>query len=199
MPLASRSSRWIFALALLLAGSSAARSLAGEVRGQGQARETFTAFAVSTGGPRSGAVAEQLTFTIERWSTEAERQTLADVLTERGPDALLDKLRGMPEVGHLRASASLGYPIHYADQQSLPEGGRRIVLATDRPISFFETWNSSRTLDYPFTVVELRVDRQGQGEGKLSLATKVIQAAGRILLENWDTVPVQLTNVRAAR
>ena len=195
----ARSPRLLFTLGLLLALPISAGSLLSEVSAQGQGREVFTAFAVSTGGQRSSAVAEQLTFTVERWSTDAERQSLADVLTEQGPEALLDKLRGLPVVGHLRASDSLGYPLHYADQQTLPEGGRRIVLATDRPISFSETWNSSRTLDYPFTVVELRVDGQGQGEGKLSLATKVMQAGDRILLENWDTVPVQLTNVRATR
>jgi hypothetical protein len=195
----SRSPHLLFTLALLLAVPAGASLPYGNERAQGQGRETFTAFAVSTGGQRSNAVAEQLTFAVERWSTDAERQALADVLTERGPDALLDKLRAMPEVGYLRTPDSLGYPLRYADQQPLPEGGRRIVFATDRPISFSETWNSSRTLDYPFTVVELRMDGQGEGEGKLSLATRVIQAGERVLLENWDTVPVQLTNVRATR
>jgi len=162
-------------------------------------RETFTAFAVSTGGPNSNPVAEPLTFTVDRWSSDAQRQTLAEALKEKGSDGLLDALRDLPEVGHMRATASLGYPLRYADQQPLPDGGRRLVLATDRPIAFWETWSSARTLDYPFTIVEMHVDKDGKGEGKLAMATRVVTIANRIVLENWSDSPVQLTNVRMER
>lgn len=162
-------------------------------------QERFTAFAVSTGGPNSGAVASQVQLTVTRWTTDAQRQALADALREKGADGLLDALREMPEAGFIRTPDSIGYPLRYADQQPLPEGGRRIVLGTDRPVAFWETWRSARTLEYPFTVVELQVDREGHGEGKLSLATRVVPLNGRILLENWAVTPVQLTNVRAER
>jgi hypothetical protein len=181
--------------AALLVGATVSANLTA----QGEGRETFTAFAVSTGGPRSAAVAEQVRFTVERWTTEAQRRKLTEVLQERGPDALLEALRDQPEVGHLRSPDSLGYPLRYADQQALPDGGRRIVLATDRAVGFWETWRSSRTLEYPFTVVELHVGEDGSGEGKLSIATKIVPVADRILLENWAVTPVQLTNVRTER
>jgi hypothetical protein len=157
----------------------------------------FTAFAVSTGGPRSSSVAEQVTFTVERWSTAGQRQALSDALKENGPEGLLEALRKQPVVGNLRTPDSLGYPVHYADEQPLPDGGRRVVLATDRPVQMWETWQSSRTLDYPFTIVEFRVDGEGKGEGKLSRAAKVVQVGDRIVLEDWDVTPVQLNNVRA--
>jgi hypothetical protein len=162
-------------------------------------QERFTAVALSTGGPRSSAVAEQVIISIDRWSTGEQRQMLVDTLREQSSDELLEKLRDMPRVGHIRTPDSLGYPLHYADQQPLPDGGRRIVLATDRPIRFWETWTGSRTLDYPFTLIELKVDEQGHGEGKLSRAARIVPLDGRILLENWSVAPVQLTNVRAER
>ena len=162
-------------------------------------QERFTAFAVSPGGPRSGPVAQQVIVGINRWTTPDERQKLSDALKEKDADGLLEELRRLPEVGYIRTPDSVGYPLHYADQQPLPDGRRRVVLATDRPIAFWETWHSSRTLDYPFTFIELQLDKEGHGEGKLSYAARVIPLDGRIILENWDVAPVQLTNVRADR
>ena len=153
-------------------------------------QERFTAVALSTGGPRNDAVAEQVSISIDQWTTDEQRQMLVSALREHGSDELLKTLRGMPSVGHIRTPDSLGYPLHYADQQPMPEGGRRIVLATDRPIRFWETWTASRTLDYPFTLIELNVDEQGHGEGKLSRAARIVPLDGRILLENWSAAPV---------
>jgi hypothetical protein len=162
-------------------------------------QETFTAVALSTGGPRSRPVADQVIISIDRWTDEKQRQALVNTLREQGPDELLEELRDTPRVGYIRTPDTLGYPLHYADQQRLPEGGRRIVLATDRPIQFWEAWTASRTLDYPFTVIELKLDAEGHGVGKLSRATRIEALDGRILLENWAATPVQLTNVRGER
>jgi hypothetical protein len=159
-------------------------------------RLVFTAFAVSTGGPRTAPVAETVTITIEQWTTPEQCEKLSTALEEGGADALLDELRDMDDVGSIRTPDSLAYPLHYAAQDPLPDGGRRIVLATDRPIRFWETWHQARTLDYPFTVIELRMDPDGTGEGKLALATRVIPVDGRIILENWSVSPIQLNQVR---
>jgi hypothetical protein len=78
------------------------------------------------------------------------------------------------------------------------DGGRRIFLATDRPMGFAELIEQPRTTAYPFTVIQLDVNVQGEGEGKLSQAVKV-QASkdGRILtLENYTVEPVTLTQVK---
>ena len=42
------------------------------------------------------------------------------------------------------------------------------VLATDRPISFWEATHQPRTIDYPFTVIQMELDREGHGKGTLS-------------------------------
>jgi hypothetical protein len=160
-------------------------------------REEFTAVALSAGGPRSNAVAGQLDITIERPSTEGERQRLMSTLG-KGQTAMLEALRDLPRVGRVKTPGDLGWDIHYAHEMRGEDGGRRIFLATDRPISVWEAINRPRTIDYPFTFIELRVNNAGQGEGKLSLATRVIASEdGRFVhLENWDTQPVALTEVR---
>jgi hypothetical protein len=135
--------------------------------------------------------------TVERWSTPAQRDKLMSVLLERGPDKLLDALKDMPHVGYFNTPGNLRWDLRFAWKTAQPDGGERIVLATDRRISFREAARQSRTLDYPFTVIELRLNQDGEGEGMMSLATKIIpdKEGNTITLENWGTQPVSLTLV----
>ena len=65
----------------------------------------------------------------------------------------------MPKAGYIRTPQTLAWDLRYAHQNPLDEGGRRIVVATDRPIGFREARNQPRTMDYPFTIVEIRLDK----------------------------------------
>jgi len=38
------------------------------------------------------------------------------------------------------------------------DGGRTIVIATDRPIGFWEASHRPRSFDYPFTVIEMKLE-----------------------------------------
>ena len=78
--------------------------------------------------------------------------------------------------------------MHFARKMPLPEGGERVVLVTDRRIGFWEAANQPRSIDYPFTVIELRLNSDGEGEGKMSIATKVISDKDNniVTLENYD-------------
>lgn len=136
--------------------------------------------------------------TVERWSTPAQRDKLMSVLLYDGADTLLDVLKDMPHVGYFNTPGNLRWDLRYAWKTAQPDGGERVVLATDRRISFRETYRQSRTLDYPFTVIELRLNRDGEGEGMMSLATKIIpdKEANTVTLENWGIQPVQLKLVR---
>jgi hypothetical protein len=101
-------------------------------------------------------------------------------------------------VGTIRTPDSLGYDLRYAHQEPADEGGRRIVLATDRPINFWEARNQPRTIDYPFTFIQMEMDRSGEGKGTLSLMTKVIPRGNDIvILENFASAPVMLREVRS--
>jgi hypothetical protein len=159
-------------------------------------RLTCTAFAVSTGGPRTSPVASSVDIVVERWSTEPERRRLLDAMKE-GQDAMLKALQDLRRVGFIRTPGNLGWDLHYAHETPGEDGGRQVVIATDRPMSIWEAVNRPRTVDYPFTFIEMRLTRDGEGEGKLSLATQVIASRdGRFVqLENYDTQPVQLNKI----
>ena len=171
--------------------------VAQKAQSNGAGKEEFTAVALSAGGVRSAPVATPVEITIERSSTGSERQRFLSALAT-GQNAALEVLQDLPRVGDIRTPGSLSWDLHYADQVAGEDGGRRIFLATDRPISAWEAVNQPRTIDYPFTFIELRLNGHGEGEGKLSRASRVISSRdGRFVhLENWDTEPVALTQVK---
>jgi hypothetical protein len=134
---------------------------------------------------------------IQRWSSNAEQQRLMSVLMTQGADKLLDALTGTPKVGYIQTPGSLAWDLHFAQRTPGADGGERVIVATDRPLSFSEVWNQSRTVDYPFTVIELRVNDSGEGDGTLSFATRVIPDPENniVTLENYDTQRIRLTQV----
>lgn len=162
--------------------------------------EKFTAFAVNMSNMTARAQTSQVDITINRWSTDADRDKLLQILKTKGQDALLDALQKMPVVGYINTPGSLRYDLRFARQIPESEGGRRIVLGTDRYINTWEAMNRPRTVDYPFTVVELQVDRNGHGKGWASLYTKITATdGGNIELENFTNEPVMLNDVKAEK
>jgi len=173
--------------------AAAALSIASSAQTMGTP-ERFTAAAINMNRGSAG----NIEIVVNRWSSDKERDKLMSTLLEKGPEKLLDVLQDMPRMGYFRAPGSLGWDIHFARKRALPDGGQRVVLVTDRRIGFWEASNQPRSIDYPFTVVELQLNRDGEGEGKISVATKIIadKENNTITLENFDTQPVMLTNVR---
>lgn len=157
----------------------------------------FSAFAVSLQGGRAGNVEIH----IERWTTDAERQTLVDLLAgasfkSGGQAKLLEALQKVkPRTGFIRTSNSLGWDLRYARENLLPDGTRQIVIATDKPVSFLAAARQSRSMDYPFTFVEMRMKPNDKGEGRLLAATAIDVKNGRLELENYGQEPVRLTTI----
>ena len=169
-------------------------------RQAGGVTERFSAVAINMGG-FGPAQAGPVEIVITRWSTDAERERLTAVLMDKGPEALLSALRDTRRVGYFRTPNSLGYDLHFAWDAPQADGGRHIVLATDRPIGFWEAADQPRSIDYPFTLVELRLNRDGEGEGKMSIAARITanKEFNLIELEDYALQPVRLTSVRSVR
>jgi hypothetical protein len=160
---------------------------------------TMQAFAVDMSGMGSGS-AGPLDITVERWSTDEERDRLRSALIAKGGNELMSTLRKLkPRAGYIRGPSGIGWNVHFARQQPTPDGGHRIILAAERPMSFWELWNRPRSADYEFTLAEIRLDRNGKGEGKLVPAAKVSwnKEQKTIEITNYGTEPVRLTRVQA--
>lgn len=166
----------------------------------------ISAFAINMSNIATGSNA-LVQITVNAWSTAEERERLITTVLEKGGDALLRELQKAPVKGRFRIPTArrpdphhlaLGLDLHYAWQTPLPEGGRRIVLATDRYIGFQEARSQPRSVDYPITIMEIRVDKDGNGQGKMAVATRVSfdRKANRIELENYSSEPVRLNDVK---
>jgi len=172
---------------------------AGAVQAQTSAEPVrLTAWAVNMGTMATGANSV-VQIQIDRWSPDADRDRFLTTLIEKGPDALLSALQKSPRLGFIKLPTTLGMDLRYARQTALEDGGRRIVVVTDRRVGFWEVRNRPRTYDYPFTLIEIRLNRDGTGVGKLALFTKITHDPKDNVLEieNYDSEPVRLQNVKA--
>ena len=156
--------------------------------------ETFTCFAANLGTGKAGIIE----IVINRWSTDAEREMLLTTLQEFGQDKLLAALEKIrPPVGYMRTLNSIGYDLYYARNNPQPDGSRKVVMATNRRVSFREAANDTRSMQYQFTLIEIRIDKNGKGEGKLVPAAKVSwdTKTKKIEIENYNALPVDLADV----
>jgi hypothetical protein len=172
---------------------------ANQLRAADDKGETFTAFGVNLSNVGTGRNA-RVDITIDRWSTEEEREQLRTVLIEQGTEALYRALQKMKPVGHIRVNDSLGWDLRYS--RNITSGStRRIVFATDRPISAREAIQQPRSIDYKFTIGELKVGPDGKGQGTLSVAVKAkYDPKDRVLeLENFASEPVRLQEVKQVK
>lgn len=163
--------------------------------------ERFTCFAANmTGAGKPGTSIIQIT--IERWSTDAEREALRGTLIDKGPDALLSALQKIkPRIGFMRMSDTLAWDLYYAREVKREDGTRQIILASDRRIGFREAVNHARTMDYQFTVIDIRFDAEGKGTGELAPAAKVTYnvKTNHIEIENYSARPLDLINVKSEK
>jgi hypothetical protein len=83
----------------------------------------------------------------------------------------------------------------------MPNGGQRIILATDRRLGATNSsWKPAAALtpnDYEFSLVELRLN--AKGEGKISLIGKISinENSKTISLEGYDAQPVFLKSLKS--
>lgn len=105
-------------------------------------------------------------------------------------------------IGRVWSSAEVaGYSVRYAVRLAQPDG-ERILLITDRRLGAWnDTWKAGAAEsapNYDFTLVELRVNAKGEGEGKASLGGRVAaDAATKVIsLETYGSVPMIFKNVR---
>ncbi len=139
---------------------------------------------------------------IERWTTDQEREALLKLAAKSkadfrsGQEELINALQDIkPRTGFIRVPSRLGWDLKYARENALPDGTRQIVVVTDKPVSFFAARNNTRTMDYPFTLIEIRLNKENKGEGRMLAQTSIAVNNGRLELENYGQEPVRLTTV----
>jgi hypothetical protein len=184
-----------FAASLALVFTLAAALVAASADDR-KAIETFTCFAAQMERGAAGVI----DIHIFRWSTDEEREKLLTTLQEFGRDRLIDELMKIrPVVGYMRAPNSIGYDLYYARNNVQPDGSRHVVMATNRRVALAEARSQTRSMQYQLTVIELHLDKNGKGEGKMVPAAKITWDVKKkaIEIENFRALPVDLVKVTA--
>jgi hypothetical protein len=193
------------ALALALAATAAA-TRAQSIAPSATDKLTIHGWALNMSNTATGAN-QTIRINIDGWSNPSQRQHLINTFLEKKQDGLVRELEKQPEVGRFNFpgymgpdpnnTMRLGTDIRYAMNFPSDDGGRRIVIITPRVIGFRETVNQPRTVDYPFTMFEMRFDKAGKGEGRMAYATQIQfdKKKNTIELENYSSEPVRLNNL----
>ena len=161
-----------------------------------QATEEFTAWVDQQAGVmKSGMV----TIRIERWSTPEERAEIVAAIKHGGQDEMLKVVQKLPKVGVILFPETLAYDLRYAYQFPTNDGGRNIVIGTDRIIARDKVAAGSPSTDYPFTLIQMRLDAKGEGEGHAAFGVKITVSkdGSGVELESYIDTPTMLKNVKA--
>ena len=172
----------------------------GDGPAQAQAKhETFTARTVNM----SVGAGQNVKIDVFRWSTEDERKALVAAVKDHNDKTITDAFQKAPSLGSIWTNENLGYTIRYAFSDMTTSGMERVVVVTDSQLGSWsgQIWKpvqATGSVTYPFSLIELRVNRTGAGEGKMSLSGTVVadDNAGTLTLSDYDRAPVLLRPVK---
>ncbi len=134
------------------------------------AAEQYSAVWQLVGGGAGGSNIS-IDIRINRYTNDQDVKKFADLLVESGPDKLRRALE-KEDVGQLSVPGRVGVPVAIA--RKLANGNRTIVrVITARNLSFVELRYSGRSVDYPYTILELNLDENGSGTGTAIGAAKI--------------------------
>lgn len=158
-------------------------------------RETFTGTMIGIGG-RLGGVSRTFTLTINGETSDSEVSRQVTLLAERGQDALMKEIRDK-DLGRFSLGGQLGRELNFVTEAKLPNGDRKIMILFERWMNLYELRSGARSQDYPFSYVELIVDRYGRGEGTFIPAARVRFTNNQLEVENFGIYPARLFAVRS--
>ena len=196
----------IAAAIALLSPSVTAQSATQSVMPSATDKVVINGWALNMSNTATGAN-QMIKINIDKWSNPSQREHLISTFLEKKQDGLLKELEKQPEMGRFNFpgymgpdpnnTMRLGTDIRYAMNFPGEDGGRRIVVITPRIIGFREAVNQPRVSDYPFSLFEMRFNKDGKGEGKLAYATQITfdKKKNSIELENYSSEPVRLNNL----
>ena len=153
--------------------------------------EAYSAVAVGTGG-RSIS----FDFRITDYTRDEDMQKFADLLKEKGPDALPNALE-KEDQGRINPVGSVGSQLAVARKRQ--EGSTTIItVVTARNMPFIELYRNNRSTDYPFGFLQVRLNAKGEGTGQIMAAAKIRfdKKKGHYEIESYGNQYIKAVNVR---
>src|SRR5262249_25060123 len=145
-----------------------------------------------------GSSADFFTMTIDSYTPDKDVQKMLSALQSGGQDELR-KAFGDQKRGTIQIGSRLSRDIQ-AVWRTQTEEGRKIYAISERWVGFGELRRGARSVDYPFTYIELFVEEDGKAEGELFPAARLRAKKDMTLeVENFGIYPARLTNLKQTR
>ncbi len=160
------------------------------------AREEYTGTIQGVGGSMGG-ISRPFTLVIDSYTSNAEATRAVQILESQGQDGLQKEI-GKQKLGTFAVSGQLGRDLNFV-QESQGAGGRRVTILFERWLNMFEVRYGTRSEDYPFTYIELFVDRSGKGEGTIIPAARIYfdkKQQNQLNVESFGIYPARLSGVK---
>jgi len=159
----------------------------------------YAATAVGQAGAAAGKTFGMNIY-IEGTTSNGDRDELIGILKQKGQDGVVSKLEDTKDLGRVAPTGSVGTGMRFVRISPAKDGGLHIVMATNRPISFPELWNGTRSRDYPIGIVVLDLNKDGKGTGSFAPACKIkFNKKGELEIEHYGQKPFRLANVYRER
>ena len=192
----SRGTRLCCALAVVALALSAPAAFA-----QAQGKEVYNATA-SLKTEAGATMTAPVVLTIDRWTTDEDRDKVVLALKGGGTPAVQNLLASMPDTGSLRLG-KIKTPVRFA--RSLPvAGGKVVTLVTAQPVFFVGAGlpgaKPVEKAGYNVAVVIFQVDADGKGDaGDLAPAAKVkLDDKSGFVVEDYGAEAVRLNGITKA-
>lgn len=181
---------WVFGTTVILLNAPTAHSQSKSDK------EVYRGNIFYFGGGRN--ITTDFTLTITSWTPQSDVTRLRDILRSEGQDDF-QKIVGKEKRGTIQVGTGLGLDLN-AVWVTRDENGRKISALAERWQSFGELRRGARSVDYPFTYIELWIEEDGGIEGTLFPAARVrSKGDNTIEVENFGIYPARLTNVKERR
>ena len=172
----------VLAACVVVAGALVLRSAPVFAQGQPPGAERFEGRIANT-GTFGNAGSNFFSIQVDEYTSDEEFIEFLEILAGGGPrrleDAFLRSQKGRIVIN------SLGYDIALA--RSVPtESGRVVRVFTVRYLGFDESVRQTRSREYPFGMIELRLNHNGRGDGVLVVAARLgLSPDGRLAVETF--------------
>jgi hypothetical protein len=141
------------------------------------------------------------TLTITGRTSDSDSQRYLSILSSEGQSGLMKAIR-RNNFGYIAATGQTRRNLLVVREFEM-DGKRRIIAAFERWVGFYEVRADYRTLDYPFSTIEILLDRDGKGGGtfiglaQVKMSKKTKQQSLR--LDSYGNFPAKVMGVTRRR
>jgi len=193
--------RMAWSLLLLMCGSLLSVSVAAQEKltgnnEEGYPKEVYTGTIINTNGRMTSI---GFTMTLTARTNDEEAGKYLNVLAREGQDDFLKAVH-KNNLGFIAATGQTRRDLLVV-REAMVDGKRRIIAAFERWQNFWEVRSGNRSLDYPFSIIEIYLDERGRGSGTfIGLAQVKIETDKkteqlRLELENFGSFPSKVMGV----